>query len=82
MPFCRNARLPLITCECCCPVPPTALQYNEPLVVKDLQAEQLKKYDGIVQYSRDKRRQVRVQGKSGMCSCSATVIAHSDSART
>ncbi|KAL4855323.1 Dehydrogenase/reductase SDR family member 12 [Chlorella vulgaris] len=33
-------------------------QYNEPLVVTDLQAEQLKKYDGIVQYSRDKRRQV------------------------
>lgn len=33
-------------------------QYNEPLVTDDLQAERLKKFDGIKQYSRDKRRQV------------------------
>lgn len=34
------------------------MQYNEPLVTDDLQAERLKKFDGIKQYSRDKRRQV------------------------
>jgi hypothetical protein len=34
------------------------LQYNEPLVTQDLQAEKLRKFDGVVQYARDKRRQV------------------------
>ncbi|PSC75392.1 dehydrogenase reductase SDR family member 12 [Micractinium conductrix] len=33
-------------------------QYTEPLVVVDLQAEKMKKFDGTLQYARDKRRQI------------------------
>lgn len=33
-------------------------QYTERLVVDDLQAEKMKKFDGTAQYARDKRRQV------------------------
>ena len=33
-------------------------QYTEPLVVDDLQAERMKKFDGTQQYARDKRRQL------------------------
>ena len=38
------------------------LQYTEPLVVDDLQGEQMKKFDGTKQYARDKRRQVGCAG--------------------
>lgn len=35
-------------------------QYTEPLVVDDLQAKKMKKYDGTQQYARDKRRQIAI----------------------